>query len=134
MENCDEQWNAVKPATTCTWIQGQTATASIDIHQVNKKVSTLALGHMPASYSMGIAKAEDEYIFTPHTPPWCGQGKTYLYLYCRQNYAHQVFETYYDNIPQTRRTKTGTNPTAVRLEHNQSRHNCYRPGKGNQLQ
>jgi len=33
----DEQWNAVKPATICTWIQGQTATASIDILQINSK-------------------------------------------------------------------------------------------------
>jgi hypothetical protein len=74
-ENGDEQWNAVKPATTCTWIQGQTATASIDTLQLNKKVSRLSLGHMPASYSMGTAKAEDEYISTPHMPPWCGQGK-----------------------------------------------------------
>jgi hypothetical protein len=98
----------VKPATTCTWIHGQTATASIDILQINKKVSRLALGHMPISYSMGTAKAEDEYISTPHMPPWCGQGKPYLYLYCRPNYAHQDFETYYENIPHMRRAKTGT--------------------------
>jgi len=58
----------------------------------------------------------------------------YLYLYCRPNYAHHHFETYYDNIPQGRRTETGTNPTATRSEHIQSRHNCYRPGKGNQLE
>jgi hypothetical protein len=89
---------------------------------------------MPASYSMGTAKAEAEYIFTPHMPPWCGQGKPYLYLYCRPNHAHQDFETYYGNIPQTRRTKTGTNPKAIRLEHIQSKHNCYRPQNGNLLQ
>ena len=77
-ENCDEQWNAVKPATPCTWIQGQTATASIDLLQVNKKLSRLALGHMPDSYLMGTAKAEDEYFSTPHMPPLCGQGKPYL--------------------------------------------------------
>jgi len=73
---CDEQWNAVKPATTCTWIQGQTATASIDIFQINKKVSRLALGHMPASYLMGTAKAEDEYISTPHYASMVWTGKT----------------------------------------------------------
>jgi hypothetical protein len=133
MENCAVQWNAVKPATTCTWIQGPTATASTDIFQVNKKVSILALGHTPASYSMGTAKAEDEYISTTHIPPWHGQGKPYLYLYCKPNYANEDFETYYDNIPQMRRTKTGTVPTATRSEHIQSRHNCYTPGKGNQL-
>ena len=83
---CDEQWNAVKPATTCTQIQGQTATASTYILQVNKKVSRPALEHMPAFYSMGTAKAEDEYISTLHMPPWCGEGKPYLYLY----YAHQI--------------------------------------------
>jgi len=131
---CEEQWNAVKPATTCTWTQGQTATASIDILQISKKVSRLALGHMPASYLMGAAKAEDEYISIPHMPPWCGQGQPYFYLYCRPNYAHQDFETYYDNIPQMRRTKTGTNPTVTTSDHIQSRHNCYRPQKGNQLQ
>jgi hypothetical protein len=88
---------------------------------------------MPVSYSMGTTMAEDEYISTPHMPPWCGQGKPYLYLYCRPNYAHQDFETYYDNIPQTRRAKTGTNPTATRSEHIHSRDNCYRTAKGNQL-
>jgi len=71
----------VKPATTCTWIREQTATASIDILQVNKKVSRLALGHTPVSYATGTATAEDEYISTPHMPPWCGQGKPYLYLF-----------------------------------------------------
>jgi hypothetical protein len=37
MENSVEQWNAVKPATTCIWIQGQTATESIAIFEVDKK-------------------------------------------------------------------------------------------------
>ena len=54
----------------------QIATASIDILQINKKVSRLALGHIPASYLMGTAKADDEYISTPHMPPWCEQGNT----------------------------------------------------------
>jgi len=80
----------MKPATACTWIKWQTATASIYILQINKKVSRLALGHMPASYLMGTAKAEDEYISTLHMPPWCGQGNLTFTLTAGQTMAIKI--------------------------------------------
>jgi hypothetical protein len=113
MECCEASYNMLMDPRANSYCINQ--------HTSSKQESVpTGSGNMPASYSMSTSKAEDEYISTPHMPPWCGEGKPYLYLHFRPHYPHQDFETYYDNIPQTR-TKTGTNPTATSSEYILSR-------------